>query len=414
MEGKENEKIRKQTYICMIIVLLGAVLVGLYLVADGFHSFSYYSDLWHMSFFKSVMNCIVDGFKWHHGTLLYFSIVFGLIIDSVIYIVGGIRENKCVDEPMDVNMKNPEEQERKNMNQDENIVLKGDTNDGKVKLVITGCFIVLELIVVVLAFVSGDIEFLFNLIPGNLYLALISFIVLRLFGGSIILTNKEVYGKGVMGFILGKPKDFSMDIQKIKSAKVCGFKGVEVAGTAGSYKILFVKNNVAMVEEIVEMINTADGAKYRLYGVNGQMFVFDNKVVIERKGVLGFLSQGKAGSKTIPMNSIMSVQFQPSSGLTNGFIQFGIMGGKEASGGIFSATDDENTIMVPEEYNDLAEEIAQFVENIILNRGNGGGTTVVQQQLSSADELKKFKDLLDMGVITQEEFDAKKKQLLGL
>lgn len=33
---------------------------------------------------------------------------------------------------------------------------------------------------------------------------------------------------------------------------------------------------------------------------------------------------------------------------------------------------------------------------------------------STADELKKFKDLLDMGVITQEEFDAKKKQLLGL
>jgi len=33
---------------------------------------------------------------------------------------------------------------------------------------------------------------------------------------------------------------------------------------------------------------------------------------------------------------------------------------------------------------------------------------------SSADELKKFKDLLDSGVITQEEFDAKKKQLLGL
>ncbi len=33
---------------------------------------------------------------------------------------------------------------------------------------------------------------------------------------------------------------------------------------------------------------------------------------------------------------------------------------------------------------------------------------------SSADELKKYKDLLDSGVITQAEFDAKKKQLLGL
>ena len=33
---------------------------------------------------------------------------------------------------------------------------------------------------------------------------------------------------------------------------------------------------------------------------------------------------------------------------------------------------------------------------------------------STADELKKLKELLDCGVITQEEFDAKKKQLLGL
>lgn len=33
---------------------------------------------------------------------------------------------------------------------------------------------------------------------------------------------------------------------------------------------------------------------------------------------------------------------------------------------------------------------------------------------SVADELKKFKDLLDAGVITQEEFDAKKNQLLGI
>ena len=36
------------------------------------------------------------------------------------------------------------------------------------------------------------------------------------------------------------------------------------------------------------------------------------------------------------------------------------------------------------------------------------------QETSNADELKKFKDLLDSGIITQEEFEEKKKQLLGL
>ena len=34
--------------------------------------------------------------------------------------------------------------------------------------------------------------------------------------------------------------------------------------------------------------------------------------------------------------------------------------------------------------------------------------------ISNADELKKYKDLLDSGAITQDEYDAKKKQLLNL
>ena len=40
-----------------------------------------------------------------------------------------------------------------------------------------------------------------------------------------------------------------------------------------------------------------------------------------------------------------------------------------------------------------------------------------QEALPAVDpiaEIKKFKELLDMGIISQEEFAAKKKQLLGL
>ena len=39
--------------------------------------------------------------------------------------------------------------------------------------------------------------------------------------------------------------------------------------------------------------------------------------------------------------------------------------------------------------------------------------TVISEN-SPFEEIKKYKELLDMGIITQEEFDAKKKQLLGL
>lgn len=35
-------------------------------------------------------------------------------------------------------------------------------------------------------------------------------------------------------------------------------------------------------------------------------------------------------------------------------------------------------------------------------------------QLSAADELKQYKDLMDQGVITPEDFEKKKKQIMGI
>ena len=64
-----------------------------------------------------------------------------------------------------------------------------------------------------------------------------------------------------------------------------------------------------------------------------------------------------------------------------------------------------------------AEEIYKVISNLLIERqqNKGNATIAVTPQISDeADQLKKYKDLLDSGVITQEEFDAKKKQLLGL
>lgn len=47
-------------------------------------------------------------------------------------------------------------------------------------------------------------------------------------------------------------------------------------------------------------------------------------------------------------------------------------------------------------------------------QGNAPQQGVAPQQVDAAEELQKYKQLLDNGVITQEEFDAKKKQLLGI
>lgn len=64
-----------------------------------------------------------------------------------------------------------------------------------------------------------------------------------------------------------------------------------------------------------------------------------------------------------------------------------------------------------------ADEIHKAISALLIERqSKSTPAQVIQQEVpqSNADELKKYKDLLDSGVISQEEFDAKKKQLLGL
>ena len=63
-----------------------------------------------------------------------------------------------------------------------------------------------------------------------------------------------------------------------------------------------------------------------------------------------------------------------------------------------------------------ANKICEKVHEVLLSMEDSRTTQpqVQIQQNSSADEILKYKNLLDMGVITQEEFEQKKKQLLGL
>ena len=58
------------------------------------------------------------------------------------------------------------------------------------------------------------------------------------------------------------------------------------------------------------------------------------------------------------------------------------------------------------------EDLNTASTKLILNRQEQ--KKAKESTVSNADELKKYKDLLDSGIITQEEFDAKKKELLDL
>ena len=147
--------------------------------------------------------------------------------------------------------------------------------------------------------------------------------------------------------------------------------------------------------------------------------VYDTYLILNfmRTGGLGTItanvySGGGTGGKRINFSDITAIQFKEPAGATVGFIQFAYPGSGEAKGSVVAAINDENSIPVSPQNLATAREIVEYIEKKRAELRNSHGTVI--QQTSVADELKKFKELLDMGVITQEEFDAKKKQLLGL
>jgi predicted Zn-dependent peptidase len=119
-------------------------------------------------------------------------------------------------------------------------------------------------------------------------------------------------------------------------------------------------------------------------------------------------AHGFKGEKMVPFRSITTVQFKEPGWMTAGYIQFGILGGIESSGGLAAAVNDENSVLFDKAELEAFKQLRQIVE---AHCGAVAQPTVAQS--SVADELKKLAELLSQGVLTQAEFDAQKAKLLG-
>ncbi|NOU23672.1 MAG: DUF4429 domain-containing protein [Methyloglobulus sp.] len=163
----------------------------------------------------------------------------------------------------------------------------------------------------------------------------------------------------------------------------------------------------------------------RIDGTNGCLIVYNDRVVISRKTIMGFLAQGFTGDRTIPFSNISSVEFRKPSLLANGYIQFIVSGTLPvlAKTGIFGTSQeslkDPNTVIFRAFNSDIPAK-AEAIYHLILNKINENAkiegiksiATNELNKLSVADEIRKFKKLHEDGIISQEDFDRKKQQLL--
>ena len=153
-------------------------------------------------------------------------------------------------------------------------------------------------------------------------------------------------------------------------------------------------------------------ALFNLDGNVATLTVYEDYCVITGKKNLTSFVSGRMfdGTKEFYYSDLTTVQYKKASIWINGFIQFEYPGSHSGENNYNS----ENTFVIMQGKSDIeqCEKAYQYIKERIAfykKQKNAGPAA-----FSPAEELKKFKELLDCGVISQQEFDAKKKELLGV
>lgn len=147
-------------------------------------------------------------------------------------------------------------------------------------------------------------------------------------------------------------------------------------------------------------------------GQNGTA-LFDGYAVTLRRSGAARLTIGK-GDKQLPVHAITAVQFKPAGMLVNGFIQFTIPGGVEqrsrAGSATFNAASDENSVVFTRGQQQKFERLRDAVQAAIRAQHQ---PQQVHAPTSVADEIGRLGQLVQQGLLTQQEFAAAKARLLG-
>ena len=140
---------------------------------------------------------------------------------------------------------------------------------------------------------------------------------------------------------------------------------------------------------------------------SGVVEIYEEKLVVKKKGSLFAMRSGS--EKTFYFEQIRSIEKNRKRPFyDDAFIQIevgGSGGGKQGGSLLDNAIPFSSNEEMDAAYAILEQHFANFRKHSAKASSHG---------ISAADEIKKYKALLDDGIISQAEFDAKKEELLGL
>lgn len=109
-------------------------------------------------------------------------------------------------------------------------------------------------------------------------------------------------------------------------------------------------------------------AELFIKGINGQVWVNRERVLISKKGVLSTLLFGRGKERIIELNNVQEVNFQEAGWSCNGFLQFQSKDSEKKITDIIAARKDENTLVFNGANNTAAVKVRDFIEKVINNR----------------------------------------------
>jgi hypothetical protein len=143
-------------------------------------------------------------------------------------------------------------------------------------------------------------------------------------------------------------------------------------------------------------------------GSNGLITIDGDWLTIDRTGF------GRAGhsqaDRRIPLESITAVQLRQARVFSDGFIRFMVDGSPEFRGGLQNAMRDENAVTFgrrqTREFNIVRAAVEQHIT------AHHGGARSGAGEPDIAEQIRKLGELRDQKLITEQEFEAKKAELL--
>lgn len=179
--------------------------------------------------------------------------------------------------------------------------------------------------------------------------------------------------------------------------------------SAPAATIYTIKHNVPDVNRVEQVLKPDEtvlfvmkaGAQEKLANgklVNGSRcaaVVTDKSIYLVKQGIVA-KSLG-AGSESVPLQTITGISVTRKLGV----------------GTIIEISRAGNTDQLTYCDPDHAEKWVAAARETLANASSSNGGTTVIQQVDPLDQLKKLKELLDAGILTQEEFDAKKQDIMG-